>query len=179
MQFVPPLNRNVPKADREKPAGAHLPYARHVDGKTIETRDGLLMQTIQIGGLLFETADTNELNYRSELRDAMLRGIGSSRYAIYHHVVRRRADVSLESRFADAFSKSLDERWRARVEAKQLYVNDLFLTIVRRPVQGRLGMLDRLKFLFGRHDFDRHAAFAADKRSLDAATDAMTASVSS
>ena len=47
---------------REQSAGKHLPYARHVDDVTLETRDGLLMQTIRLGGLLFETADTEELN---------------------------------------------------------------------------------------------------------------------
>jgi len=57
---------------REAPAGAHLPYARHLDDVTIQTRDGLLMQTIRLDGLLFETADSTELNYRAELRDAML-----------------------------------------------------------------------------------------------------------
>jgi type IV secretion system protein VirB4 len=34
---------------QEKPAGAHLPYARHVDDVTIQTRDGMLMQTIRSG----------------------------------------------------------------------------------------------------------------------------------
>jgi len=75
---------------RERPAGHHLPYARHVDDHTIETRDGLLMQTLHLRGLLFETADTEEINYRKRLRDAMLQSIGSSRFALYHHIVRRR-----------------------------------------------------------------------------------------
>ena len=92
------LSRLNPKPDprREQAAGAHLPYARHVDGQTLELRDGVLMQTVHLGGLLFETADSDELNYRAELRDAMLRAIGSSRFAVYHHVVRRRAAVALE-----------------------------------------------------------------------------------
>ena len=47
----------------------------------------MLLQTIRLGGLLFETADSEELNYRAELRDAMLRAVGSSRYAIYHHLL--------------------------------------------------------------------------------------------
>ena len=51
------------------------------------------MQTISLSGLLFETADSDELNYRAELRDAMLRAIGNSRFAIYHHLVRRRASA--------------------------------------------------------------------------------------
>ena len=53
------------------------------------------MQVIALRGLLFETADTDELNYRKRLRDATLQAIGSSRFAIYHHVVRRRVETSL------------------------------------------------------------------------------------
>ena len=60
MQFLPaikpPLTRDPKVIAREAPAGAHLPYARHIDDATIETRDGLLCQTIKLGGLLFETA---------------------------------------------------------------------------------------------------------------------------
>ena len=91
MQLLPPLTNDRRAPAKEQPAGKHLPYARHVDDFTIETRDGLLMQVIHLRGLLFETADTEELNYRKRLRDAMLQAIGSSRYAVYHHVVRQRA----------------------------------------------------------------------------------------
>lgn len=73
MQFLSPLSNDPKFAKREAPAGVHLPYARHIDPVTLETRDGLLMQTIRLGGLLFETADSEELNYRAELHDAMLR----------------------------------------------------------------------------------------------------------
>ena len=90
MQLLPPLTRDRRAPSRELPEGGHLPYARHLDDHTIETRDGLLIQVLQMRGLLFETADTEEINYRKRLRDAMLQSIGSSRYALYHHVARRR-----------------------------------------------------------------------------------------
>ncbi|HYD24728.1 MAG TPA: VirB4 family type IV secretion/conjugal transfer ATPase [Croceibacterium sp.] len=177
MQLLPPVNREADPR-REQPAGAHLPYARHVDGQTLELRDGLLMQTIHLGGLLFETADSDELNYRAELRDAMLRAIGSSRFALYHHVIRRRADVALDGRYADDFSRQLDRRWRERLAGKQMYVNELFVTILRRPLQGRLGWADRLQGLFARANEASEAAFAAEKRSLDAAREALMAALS-
>ena len=145
MQLLPPLTRDPRTIAREAPAGAHLPYARHIDDVTIETRDGLLMQTIRLGGLLFETADSDELNYRAGLRDAMLRTLGSSRFAIYHHVVRRRAETSLERVTADDFSARLDRQWHEKLAGKQLYVNELFLTIIRRPLQGRIGIADRMR----------------------------------
>jgi type IV secretion system protein VirB4 len=150
MQFLPALSTDSKAPAREQPAGKHLPYARHVDDHTVETRDGLLMQVIQLRGLLFETADSNEINYRKQLRDALLQAIGSSRYAVYHHVVRRQAEVSLSAEFGDDFSRQLDTSWRSKLSTKRLYVNDLFLTLVRRPLQGKIGAASRLRQKFGK-----------------------------
>ncbi|MFM5950897.1 MAG: VirB4 family type IV secretion/conjugal transfer ATPase, partial [Novosphingobium sp.] len=177
MQLLPALTNDPRVIEREQTAGKHLPFARHVDDVTIETRDGLLMQTMRLGGLLFETADTEEINYRAELRDAMLKAIGSSRFAIYHHVVRRKAESTLESRFPDEFSRHLDARWRDRLASREMYVNELFLTIVRRPLQGRVGLLDRIRGFAARTVTDRAAAFAQEKRALDAASDAVMAAL--
>ncbi len=161
---------------REKSAGSHLPYAVHIDDHTIETRDGMLLQTIRLRGLLFETADTDEINYRKSLRDAMLQAIGSSRFALYHHIIRRRVDVELAATFPDDFSARLDTGWRARLASKQLYVNDLFLTLIRRPLQGRVGFADRLR---GRVGTDRDVRIAHDLRQLDTAREALIAQLGS
>jgi type IV secretion system protein VirB4 len=179
MQFLPSLTSNPKVIAREKAAGDHLPYARHVDDVTLETRDGLLMQTIRLGGLLFETADTDELNYRADLREAMLRTVGNSQFAIYHHVVRRKAEAGLDAPFPDAFSQRLDRRWRERLGSRQMYVNELFVTIIRRPMQGRLGFADRVRCWVSRSAADREAAFGAEKRALDAATEALVAGLGS
>lgn len=179
MQLLPALTREPKVVAREKPAGSHLPYARQVDDHTIETRDGLLLQTIHLRGLHFETADTDEINYRKRLRDAMLQAIGSSRFALYHHVVRRRVDVTLDGDYADAFSQRLDAAWRARLAAKQLYVNDLFLTLIRRPLGGRIGTLDRLRALLSRTTTDVRVQEAQELRQLDAARDALISALGS
>jgi type IV secretion system protein VirB4 len=177
MQLIPALTRDERAIAREKPAGAHLPYARHVDDHTIETRDGMLMQVVHLRGLLFETADTEEINYRKRLRDAMLQSIGSSRFALYHHIVRRRIEPELSSDPSDDFSKQLDRKWRARLADKHLYVNELFLTLVRRPLQGRIGGLDRIRSLLGRGGQSDEAGAAYELRQLDVARDALIAAL--
>jgi type IV secretion system protein VirB4 len=177
MQLLPRLARDSGAAAREKPAGFHLPYARHVDDHTIETRDGLLMQVIHMRGLLFETADTDEINYRKRLRDATLQAIGSSRFAVYHHVVRRRIDANLSATYPDGFSRQLDAAWRAGLAGKKLYVNDLFLTLVRRPLQGRIGRLDRLRERLGRGAGSPDASAGYELHQLDQARDALLAAL--
>lgn len=177
MQLLPPLTRDPKVMAREAPSGTHLPYARHVDRRTIETRDGLLLQVVRLGGLLFETADSDELNYRAELRDAMLRALGSSRFAVYHHLLRRTADVALKPDESEGFSGELDRRWRERFEAKRLYVNELYLTIVRRPLQGRVGLADRAREWLGRSTRRNAERLAADRHALDNAVDALVAAL--
>jgi type IV secretion system protein VirB4 len=179
MQFLSGLTGRADPVARERPAGHHLPYARHVDDHTIETRDGLLLQTIHLRGLLFETADTDEINYRKRLRDAVLQSIGSSRFALYHHIVRRRIDVELSADYRDEFSRRLDSAWRARLSAKKLYVNELFLTLVRRPLQGRVGGLDRLRGRLSRGEAEAAAGAAYELRQLEVARDALIAALGS
>jgi type IV secretion system protein VirB4 len=182
MQFVSPLKpsplaRNRRVVTREVPAGTHLPYAAQIDDRTLLTRDGLLVQTIQLRGLLFETADTDELNYRKALRDAVLRAIASPRIALYHHVLRRKVDLALDATFGDAFSEALDDRWRQRLGGRSLYVNELYLTLVWRPLPGRIGMADRLRGMLSGSPVGGMAARAEAVRALDATREALLAAL--
>ena len=166
---------------RERSAGTRLPYSHHVNDRVVELRDGNLMLVMQLGGLLFETADSGELNYRKSLRDAMLRAIGSSRFSIYHHVVRMRVEPLGGGTFADAFSAKLNETWRRRMATRKLYKNELFLTLVRRPVQGRIGVAERLARRFGRATSraTADAQRASEIRALEAAGDQLIAALAS
>src|SRR5258708_29036060 len=178
MQFLPRMKaRSTPvSADfaREQSAGSRLPYLRHIDDHTIELHGGGLMQVIRLGGLMFETADTEQLDYRKSLRDAMLRALRSSRFALYHHIIRRRVQPERPGAFADDFSRRLDDAWQAKLASRQLYANELFLTLIRRPAKGQTGVAVRLGGLIGRAAAPRDAAaaqFAAERRALDAASD--------
>jgi type IV secretion system protein VirB4 len=134
------------------------------------------MQVIQLDGLLFETAETGEINYRKRMREAALQAIGSSRYAIYHHVIRREAALALDASHSDDFSRELNARWHARLGVKKLYVNDLFLTIVRRPLQGKFGLADRLRSRLGKIN-DAVEPLRFELRQLSQARDALMASL--
>ncbi|MBW3559466.1 MAG: VirB4 family type IV secretion system protein [Proteobacteria bacterium] len=164
-----------PDPKKEQPAGARLPYARHVDDATLELRDGRLMQILHLRGFPFETADTEELNYRKTVRETMLRGVANSRFALYHHIVRREVEPQLEGDYPDPFSRVLDEAWRSRLGARKLYVNDLFLTLIRRPLQGRAGFLQELlRSARGASDRqERAAALARDQSALNGARDGL------
>lgn len=176
MQLLPRLTDDPVAISREQSAAKHLPYSHHVDDRTIATSDGRLMQFVRLRGLLFETADSDDLNYRAELRDAMLRSIGTSRYAIYHHIIRRQVDAHLDGQFPDRFSQGLDARWQNSQARKQLFVNELVLTIVRRPLQGKVGLLDRFRSGIGGKS-SKAATDANDLRQLTSAVDGIVAAL--
>jgi type IV secretion system protein VirB4 len=176
------LSRLIDRPDRwlrEKPAGDHLPYAAQIDEHTLLLRDGRLMQVLSVDGLLFETAETAEINYRKTLRDAMLQAIGTSRFALCYHIIRRRAEPELEANFRDPFSTEMDEKWRSRLAAKRLFTNELYLSIIRRPLQGRGGFADRV-FRRARAPSrtSRAAELAQERRELDAARETLVSSLS-
>jgi type IV secretion system protein VirB4 len=140
------LSNNAAKvlAPREAAIGDRLPYAGHLDEVTLRTRDGLLAQTIHLRGFPFETASDDELNYRKAVRDTLLRGVASSRLALYHHVVRRRVSAAFDQSPVNPFCRKLDDAWKARLAHRHLYVNEIFLTLVRRPLQGGAGLIERM-----------------------------------
>jgi len=168
-----------PDPRREQAAGSRLPYSRHVDEATLETRDGRLFQVLHLAGFPFETGDSDELNYRKTVRDTLLRGLANSRFALYHHVVRREVSPSLEGDFPDAFSRALDASWRERLGARRLFTNDLFLTLVRRPLPGQVGLFDEtLRLLGAAADRAQSAAdFARDMTALNGARDGLLAAL--
>lgn len=190
MQFLPRVKETLtdsgpPPFDREQTAGSRLPYAHHVNDRIIALRDGTLMLVMQLRGLLFETADSDELNYRKALRDASLRAIGSSRFAMYSHVLRRRIEPGAGGTFADPFSEHVDAIWQERLAARNLYANELFVTLIRRPMPGRAGIVDRLAGLFGRAGESASASggtdavLAAECRALEAAGEQLSVAMSS
>jgi len=160
-------------AAREAKVADHLPYARHLDEATVVTRDGLLVQVIRLRGFPFETREDEELNYRKQVRETLLRGAANSRLAVYHHIVRRPAHPELAGRPDDPFCTGLDADWRRKLAERRLYINDLFVTLVRRPLQGRAGVFDRL-LRRGQAD---ETNLAQDLRQLDAARKAFLATL--
>ena len=161
-------------------AGDRLPYARLLNGHTVELRDGALMQSLHLEGFVFETAETAELNHRQIQRETALRAVASSNLVIHHHILRRRVVVEPEGRPDDPACAHIDQRWREHLGTRRLFVNDLFVTLLRRPAKGRAGWVERGGALFGRvgSDVERKAAQAQVLRELDAAREALQSGLS-
>jgi type IV secretion system protein VirB4 len=161
-------------AAKEAKAGDRLPYAAHLSPEIVRLRDGALMAMIQVPGLPFETEDADALDHHLAVRETMLRSVLDARFMLYHHVVRRRVDVALGDGFAEPFAAFLNARWQARLDERQLFVNEQVVTLVRRPARGKTGWAERLKRrLVGA----RETHELADQRALEAAATALVAAL--
>ena len=131
-------------AAKEFAVGERLPYAYHLDAETLACRDGALLQVIRVDGFSSETADDEELAYRKQIRETLLRSIADSRLALYHHIVRRPVAVAPEGGFTDPYCRALDDDWHARLGARVMYANEHYLCLVQRPRQGGTGWIERM-----------------------------------
>lgn len=162
---------------KEAKVGDRLPYARLIDEHTVLLRDGSVMSAIQVPGLLFETEDSDALNAHAATREVMLRSTLDARFVMYHHVIRRRVEVELDAEFPDALSRHIDARWKQRLAGGSLFINDQFITLIRRPARGKTGLPERLSKLFSRAGAHELEADPKDLRSLKAAISGLVASL--
>lgn len=162
---------------KEARVGDRLPYARLVDENTVLLRDGSVMSAIQVPGLLFETEDSDALNAHAATREVMLRSTLDARFVMYHHVIRRRVEVELDAEFPDPLSRHIDARWKERLAGGSLFINDQFVTLIRRPARGKTGLPERLGKLFSRAGKDELEPDLKDIRSLRAAITGLVASL--
>ena len=156
---------------REAKAGDRLPFDRHIDDATIRLRDGAMMRTLHIGGMEFETQDADQLDHAQGVREVLLRSIIDARFVVYHHVVRRRVTVASGGEFDSPFCAAVGKQWDERLAERRLFVNEQFLTIVRRPARGKTGWPEKLQRAISRKTEDDPAAI----RDLEAATASLMA----
>lgn len=163
--------------DKEAKAGDRLPYAAHLNDRVIALRDGSLMTALQVPGISFETEDSTQLDHHLGVREVMLRSVLDARFVVYHHVVRRRIAVELDNEFANPLAGELDARWRTALSDRRLFINEQFVTLVRRPARGKTGWPDKLRRMLSKRQDE--TIDPAELRALESAATALLAALQS
>ncbi|WP_336987069.1 VirB4 family type IV secretion/conjugal transfer ATPase [Altererythrobacter aquiaggeris] len=162
---------------KEAAAGDRLPYAELLDDHCLALRDGSLMMALQVPGLLFETEDSEALNAHAATREIMLRSALDARFVLYHHVIRRKVEATLDAEFSDPLSAHIDNRWRERLGSGSLFINDQFITLIRRPARGKAGFAERAAKLWRKNGKGETETDPRDLRALRAAASGLVASL--
>ena len=122
-------------ARTERLLSEHIPYAAQISDTVVRTREGDYLQTFRVGGVSFESTDDRELNDWHERLNVLWRNIASPQVALWTHLIRRRESVYPEGEFAPGFAQQLNRKYRQRIQHETLMVNDLYLTVVFRPLR--------------------------------------------
>ncbi|RZS70625.1 type IV secretion system protein VirB4 [Phyllobacterium myrsinacearum] len=130
-------------ADRS--IGSHIPYLRPVANGVIGTKTGCLLSTIRLNGFSFETADIDEINLLQKNRNTALRAIASlGSFSLYSHTIRRKVRPTLPADTGNPFITRLDAQYQRHIARHEMFVNDLYLTLVIRPLFAHDTALSRL-----------------------------------
>jgi type IV secretion system protein VirB4 len=148
---------------REVGPEVHLPYLRHVSPHLISLSTRALITTIRLAGAAFETADAADLNDLHNKLNLTLRNIADERLALWTHLIRRPTSEYPIAAFRSEFANELDRAYQARLMSKQLYANELYLTLVWHP--GR-DAAERASQFFSRLGRARRAGGEVDGRGL-------------
>lgn len=127
----------------ETPLADFIPYSHHITDKIISTKSADYISVWKIGGRSHISASIDEVTvWRRDLNN-FLRGVATEHFSVWTHIVRRRVNEYPESSFDNFFCRQLDQRYRASFSGYNLMVNDLYLTVVYRPV------VDKVMSFFG------------------------------
>ena len=94
------------------------------------------MQAYRLAGASFESADDEELNNWHERLNVTWRNLAGPNVALWTHVIRRRESVQSEAVHGDGFADRLATRYQQRLSGETLMVNEVFVSLVYRPVTG-------------------------------------------
>lgn len=125
----------------DAPIAAHIPLSSHVSPTVVKTTGGDYLLAWRLDGLPFVGREEWEIEHRHQAFNRMLQTLRAPDYpnvAFWAHDIRRRRALRDESRFGQGFNQALSDAYYASLSAQKLMQNELYLTMVYRPiVQGK------------------------------------------
>jgi type IV secretion/conjugal transfer VirB4 family ATPase len=107
-----------------------IPIACHYDAATLLTKNGELIQTIQIHGTFSQTIGDNLTYLREIIRGTIQKNATSDNFAFWIHTVRRKTNLDDPSPYPDQLSSIIHRMWRDKNFWHDKFVNTLYISIV-------------------------------------------------
>lgn len=155
--------------DDEMLVSAMVPYDVHYDDETVITSEEALVQVIKVDGLLFDSLSAEQIKRFEQQRNTVFRTIASSDLTVYVTFVRRKVTDFPDGVAGTWFSQQFNKRLRQRYESRGFYINDIYISLVRRRFRaGMPGLMDRAIALMTGTEATKNEA-----ESLDAMADSL------
>ena len=143
-------------AKNEYGISGFIPYINHFNETTVYTKNNQLIQVIKVGGFSFETADDEDLDIKKTIRNLLFKGMGDNNIALYFHIVRKEHQAYPDDYYnidiPDGFASYLDQKWCKRRQNTKSYINELYVSIIRKSISSKNSMFDKLFNLFNNSD---------------------------
>lgn len=107
-----------------------IPVACHYDQFTVLTKNGELMQTIQISGEFSQNVGEDLLHLREAIRATIKKNIKSDAFAVWIHTVRRKTDLNDPAKYPNILSANIHDIWKDKNYWDDKFINTLYVTIV-------------------------------------------------
>lgn len=118
---------------RETPVAKNVPYMGHLTPSIIDTEYGDCLCVLRLSGAAFECADDEVINTRKGRLNKIILGLADPRISVWQHLVRRDADEYPDCEFPPGYACELNNRYKEKISAERLMVNELYLTVVLQP----------------------------------------------
>lgn len=148
---------------REMPAAIRIPYRSQVSPHVVRTEAGDYVQVLKLGGASFESVDDEVLNNWHERLNVLWRNIAAANIGLWVHIIRRREAAPAQPPEDSGFAAKLAAKYSARLSTQTLMVNDLYLSIVYRPIAGAApSLLSRIISKSSSQSYQRELVDALD-----------------
>ena len=123
----------------DAPVAEFVPLSTHVAPSVVKTTGGDFLLTWRLEGLPFVGREEWEIEHRHNVFNRMLQTLRAPDYvnvAFWVHDVRRRRRITSNDKFDQAFNQRMSDEYYAVLSSQKIMVNELYLTMLYRPVVG-------------------------------------------
>ena len=123
-----------------------VPLSSHVAQHVVKTTGGDFLLTWRLDGLPFVGREEWDLEHRHSTFNRMLQTLRAPDFvnvAFWVHDLRRRGGVQVGGAYGQAFNQQLSDDYYAALSAQKIMQNELYLTMIYRPVVGGKRLVER------------------------------------
>lgn len=123
-------SRKVDKNLFNNTAEDFIPIACHYDKDTLLTKNGELIQTLQINGINSEKISNKLFNLREMVRNAIKKNVNSGNFAFWIHTVRRKTNLDDTTLYNKLLPANIHSLWQRKNYWDDKFVNTLYISII-------------------------------------------------
>ncbi|SPR05398.1 virB4 protein precursor [Orientia tsutsugamushi str. Gilliam] len=123
-------SRKIDAKQFDSNAQNFIPITCHYNDETLLTKNGELIQILQIKGINSEYTNKDLLGIRAAIRNAIKNHINNSNFAVWIHVVRRCDNIDDSTPYSQALPNFIHNIWSKKNYWQDKFVSTLYISIV-------------------------------------------------